>query len=125
MLNIYLLFMNIKYATLKILILLAYSDKQFHENEKKMIIKISKKNDLPINDMDNIENEINNSSKSFTALCLETIKIIDNEIDRKNTLSLLAQLSVADHIFHEDEVHTLELISEHWGMYANSLREYK
>ena len=39
--------MNIKYATLKILILLAYADKEFHENEKKMIIKISKKNDLP------------------------------------------------------------------------------
>ena len=32
--------MNIKYAILKILILLAYADKQFHENEKKMIIKI-------------------------------------------------------------------------------------
>jgi len=37
----------------------------------------------------------------------------------------LAQLSMADFILHEDEIITLELIADKWGMLVSSLRSYK
>ena len=117
--------MENKNEVLKLMILLSFSDKEFHENEEEMIKKLSKKHNLPVEKMNDIYEEIKNSDEDFIDMCVDTIEPIKDLETRKLTLSMLAQLSLADFILHEDEVITLELIAEKWEMYINSLRSYK
>ena len=117
--------MENKNEVLKLMILLSFSDKEFHENEEEMIKKLSKKHNLPVEKMNDIYEEIKNSDEDFIDMCVDTIEPIKDLETRKLTLSMLAQLSLADFILHEDEVITLELIAEKWDMYVNSLRSYK
>ena len=117
--------MENKNEVLKLMILLSFSDKEFHKNEEEMIKKLSKKHNLPVEKMNDIYEEIKNSDEDFIDMCVDTIEPIKDLETRKLTLSMLAQLSLADFILHEDEVITLELIAEKWDMYINSLRSYK
>ena len=117
--------MENKNEVLKLMILLSFSDKEFHENEEEMIKKLSKKHKLPVEKINDIYEEIKNSDEDFIDMCVDTIEPIKDLETRKLTLSMLAQLSLADFILHEDEVITLELIAEKWDMYINSLRSYK
>ena len=111
--------MENKNEVLKLMILLSFSDTEFHENEEEMIKKLSKKHNLPVEKMNDIYEEIKNSDEDFIDMCVDTIEPIKDLETRKLTLSMLAQLSLADFILHEDEVITLELIAEKWDMYIN------
>ncbi len=117
--------MKNKNDVLRLMVLLSFSDKEFHENEEEMIKKLSLKHDLPSEKIDSIFEDIKNSDENFVDMCLETLENIQDEDTRKTTLTMLAQLSMADFILHEDEIITLELIADKWGMLVSSLRSYK
>jgi len=117
--------MKNKNDVLRLMVLLSFSDKEFHENEEEMIKKLSLKHDLPSEKIDLIFEEIKNSDENFVDMCVESLENIQDEDTRKTTLSMLAQLSMADFILHEDEIITLELIADKWGMLVSSLRSYK
>ncbi|MDB2349882.1 TerB family tellurite resistance protein, partial [Alphaproteobacteria bacterium] len=123
--SIRIIIMKNKNDVLRLMVLLSFADKEFHENEEEMIKKLSLKHDLPSEKIDLIFEDIKNSDENFVDMCLETLEKIQDEDTRKTTLTMLAQLSMADFILHEDEIITLELIADKWGMLVSSLRSYK
>ena len=66
--------MENKNEVLKLMILLSFSDKEFHENEEEMIKKLSKHN-LQLRKW-MIFREIKNSDEDFIDMCVDTIEPI-------------------------------------------------
>ena len=108
---------------IRILILLAIADKEFHESEDKMIKSLLKKRNVDMQNYEKIKNEIVNSEDSFDNLCKDSLNKIDNQDDQQDLLKILFVLSMADLILHEDELRFIELCAVEWGIYGNNLKE--
>ena len=107
-------------AIIKILIILANADGNYHGNEQAFIKDIVKNRGVSNKIYNEILNETNDSNKSYKDLCMETVDLIKDPILRKEALSELTNLAAADFILHEDEMFLLQIIAEKWNMFQES-----
>tara|TARA_B110000971_G_C19561733_1_gene299072 strand:+ start:138 stop:497 length:360 start_codon:yes stop_codon:yes gene_type:complete len=108
-------------AIIKLMLILAHADENYHENEEKVIKDIVKKNNIKLSSYQKILEEVKSSTKSYKEECLNALQLIEDEDLRKKTLKSLTNLAAADFILHEDEILLLQLISDEWGMYQHKL----
>jgi uncharacterized tellurite resistance protein B-like protein len=113
--------LNSEEAIVKLMLILAHADENYHENEEKIIKDIVKKNNIKLISYQKILEEVKNSKGSYKEECLKALQLIKDENLRQTTLKSLTNLAAADFILHEDEMLLLQLISDEWGMYQHKL----
>lgn len=104
---------------LKLLLLMAFADKKYMEEEKDLIIDISKQLNISNEKVDNIIDQIENSN-DYTKLCRDTSNLITDKSDREKTLELLSKMIATDKIVHQKELFAYQIIAEEWGMYKEN-----
>jgi uncharacterized tellurite resistance protein B-like protein len=108
--------MNNNEKILKLLLLMAFSDKVYMEEEKEFIKLVSRKLDVTDEKLKNLINEIEKTS-DITKLCRETAREIQNTEDKDKTIKLLSEMMTADKMVHGKEIFALQVIAEEWEMY--------
>ena len=107
---------------IKLLMLMAHADNNFHENEKKILREKITEFKLDSAFFDKNLNEIQKlDNKPFKDACLETIRLIKDSNQRNIALKLLSSLAAEDFIIHQEEMMLLQLIADEWGMYKQRL----
>ncbi len=104
---------------LKLLLLMAFADKKYMEEEKDLIVDISNQLKIPNEKVDNIIDQIENSN-DYTKLCRVTSNLITDKSDREKTLELLSKMIATDKIVHQKELFAYQIIAEEWGMYKET-----
>lgn len=104
---------------LKLLLLMAFADKKYMEEEKDLIVDISNQLKIPNEKVDNIIDQIENSN-DYTKLCRDTSNLITDKSDREKTLELLSKMIATDKIVHQKELFAYQIIAEEWGMYKET-----
>ncbi len=104
---------------LKLLLLMAFADKKYMEEEKDLIVDISNQLKIPNEKVDNIIDQIENSN-DYTKLCRDTSNLITEKSDREKTLELLSKMIATDKIVHQKELFAYQIIAEEWGMYKET-----
>ena len=107
---------------IRILVLLAIADKEFHESEDKMIKNILKEHQIESKNYDVIRDQVLNSPETFDEICANSLKQIKDS-DEQDLLKILFVISMADYILHEDEIRFIELCAKEWGVYGDSFKE--
>ena len=108
--------MNNNEKILKLLLLMAFSDKVYMEEEKEFIKSVSEKLNVTDEKLKILINEIEKTS-DITKLCRETAREIQNIEDKDKTIKLLSEMMTADKIVHGKEIFALQVIAEEWEMY--------
>jgi len=108
--------MNKNEQILKLLLLMAFADKKYMEEEKEIILKISAQLNIDNDKVDFLINEIENI-KDYTKVCRETSKQITDLSDREKTIQLLSEMIASDKIVHQKELFAYQIIAEEWNMY--------
>ena len=108
-------------AIIKLMLILAHADENYHQNEEKIIKQIVKKNKIKLNSYKKKLKEVQKSKNTYKEKCLRVLKAIKDKKSRQKTLTLLTNLASADFILHEDEILLLQLIADEWGMYKSRL----
>ena len=104
---------------LKLLLLMAFADKKYMEEEKDLIKDIAQRLNIPNEKVDLIINEIDKSS-DYTKLCRETSNLITDKSDREKTIKLLSEMIASDKIVHQKELFAYQIIAEEWNMYREN-----
>jgi len=112
--------MNNNDKILKLLLLMAFADKVYMEEEKELINNISIELRLSVEKANEIFAEIQ-KIKDITKECRETANQIQNKQDREKVLDLLSKMITADKIVHKAEIFALQLIAEEWDMYRKEI----
>ena len=108
--------MNNNEKILKLLLLMAFSDKVYMEEEKEFIKSVSEKLNITDEKLKILINEIEKTS-DITKLCRETAREIQNIEDKDKTIKLLSEMMTADKMVHGKEIFALQVIAEEWEMY--------
>tara|TARA_B100000787_G_scaffold29819_1_gene19928 strand:+ start:91 stop:423 length:333 start_codon:yes stop_codon:yes gene_type:complete len=108
--------MNNNEKILKLLLLMAFADKIYMEEEKEFIISVSKKLEVTDEKLQSLINEIEKTT-DITKLCRETAREIINKEDKDKTIKLLSEMMTADKMVHGKEIFALQVIAEEWEMY--------
>ena len=108
---------------IRILVLLAIADKEFHESEDKMIKNILKEHNIDSKNYNIIRDEVLASPETFDEICANSLKQIKDSDEQQDLLKILFVLSMADYILHEDEIRFIELCAREWGVYGDSFKE--
>tara|TARA_B110000259_G_C13784589_1_gene310075 strand:- start:156 stop:488 length:333 start_codon:yes stop_codon:yes gene_type:complete len=108
--------MNNNDKILKLLLLMAFSDKVYMEEEKEFIKSVSEKLNVTDEKLKILINEIEKTS-DITKLCRETAREIQNIEDKDKTIKLLSEMMTADKMVHGKEIFALQVIAEEWEMY--------
>lgn len=108
---------------IRILVLLAIADKEFHESEDKMIKNILKEHNIESKNYNIIRDEVLASPETFDEICASSLKQIKDTDEQQDLLKILFVLSMADYILHEDEIRFIELCAKEWGVYGDSFKE--
>ena len=108
--------MNKNEQILKLLLLMAFADKIYMNEEKDFIKSISKKLEISDENLDSLISEIENAT-DITKLCRETARGIETKADKDKTIKLLAEMITADKMVHGKEIFALQVIAEEWEMY--------
>ena len=108
--------MNNNAKILKLLLLMAFSDKVYMEEEKEFIKSVSEKLNVTDEKLKLLINEIEKTS-DITKLCRETAREIQNIEDKNKTIKLLSEMMTADKMVHGKEIFALQVIAEEWEMY--------
>ena len=108
---------------IRILVLLAIADKEFHESEDKMIKNILKEHNIESKNYNIIRDEVLASPETFDEICANSLKQIKDSDEQQDLLKILFVLSMADYILHEDEIRFIELCAREWGVYGDSFKE--
>ena len=108
---------------IRILVLLAIADKEFHESEDKMIKNILKEHQIESKNYNIIRDEVLASAETFDEICASSLKQIKDTDEQQDLLKILFVLSMADYILHEDEIRFIELCAKEWGVYGDSFKE--
>ena len=101
---------------LELLLLMAFADKVYMEEEKELINEISEKLTIPDRKKQQIIEEVE-QSKNITKECRETANKIINKEDREKTIELLSEMITKDKIVHQKELFAFQIIADEWGMY--------
>ena len=108
--------MNNNEKILKLLLLMAFADKIYMEEEKDFIKSVSKKLEISDENLSQLVNEIE-QAEDLTKLCRETARGIKDKSDKDKTIKLLSEMITADKIVHGKEIFALQVIAEEWEMY--------
>ena len=108
--------MNKNEQILKLLLLMAFADKIYMEEEKDFIKSVSKKLEVSDVNLNQLINEIEQAN-DLTMLCRETARGIEDKSDKDKTIKLLSEMITADKIVHGKEIFALQIIAEEWEMY--------
>ena len=108
---------------IKLLTLMAFSDKEYHEKERKIVERIAKKEGISNNEILKIVTDAKKNKESFYDQCKSCTKLIKDKSIRASTLKNLAKLATIDAIMHEDEMLLLQIVSEEWNMFIPSLKK--
>ena len=108
--------MNNNEQILKLLLLMAFADKVYMEEEKEFIKSISAQLEISQENLDNLIKEIEKTS-DVTKLCRETARGIKDKTDKDKTIKLLSKMMTSDKIVHGKEIFALQVIAEEWEMY--------
>ena len=108
--------MNNNEKILKLLLLMAFSDKVYMDEEKEFIKSVSEKLNVTDEKLKILINEIEKTS-DITKLCRETAREIQNIEDKDKTIKLLSEMMTADKMVHGKEIFALQVIAEEWEMY--------
>ena len=101
-------------AVIKLLILLAVSDHELHDKERKYINRISKNLKIEI-DIDKALDEINFKFRDdFDTACKFYLENIEDKEKRNTTLHQMRELAAADLIVRDREIRFLELTKQIW-----------
>ena len=106
--------MNKKEEILKLLLLMAFADKVYMDEEKDLITKISTGLGISKEKMDKIVDEVE-KTENITEQCRKTAKKIESQEDRDKTIKLLSELMATDKIIHKKELFATQIIAEEWG----------
>jgi uncharacterized tellurite resistance protein B-like protein len=101
---------------LKLLLLMAFADKIYREEEQKFIKSISQSLNIDETTLEETEKEIENLS-DITKKCREIANKIKGKDDRNKTIELLSEMITKDKIVHNKEIFALQLIAEEWNMF--------
>ena len=101
---------------LKLLLLMAFADKKYMDEEKELVNEISKELNISNEKVDSIINEIDKSN-DYTKLCRETSNLIIDKSDKEKTIKLLSKMIASDKIVHQKELFAYQIIAEEWNMY--------
>tara|TARA_B100001057_G_scaffold81027_1_gene76276 strand:+ start:1013 stop:1351 length:339 start_codon:yes stop_codon:yes gene_type:complete len=104
---------------LKLLLLMAFADKKYMEEEKELIFKISSQLNVPNEKVESLIDEIE-KIKDYTKVCRETSKEIIDKSDREKTIQLLSEMIASDKIVHKKELFAYQIIAEEWNMYRGN-----
>jgi uncharacterized tellurite resistance protein B-like protein len=108
--------MNNNEQILKLLLLMAFADKVYMEEEKEFIKSVSAQLEISQENLDNLIKEIEKTS-DVTKLCRETARGIKDKTDKDKTIKLLSEMMTADKMVHGKEIFALQVIAEEWKMY--------
>ncbi|QIZ20917.1 TerB family tellurite resistance protein [Candidatus Pelagibacter giovannonii] len=108
--------MNKNKQILKLLLLMAFADKKYMQEEKDFIKSISKKLEVSDENLNQLINEIEQTN-DLTKLCRETARGIEDKTDKDKTIKLLSEMMTADKMVHGKEIFALQVIAEEWEMY--------
>ena len=108
--------MNKNKHVLKLLLLMAFADKKYMQEEKDFIKSISKKLEVSDENLNQLINEIEQTN-DLTKLCRETARDIEDKTDKDKTIKLLSEMITADKMVHGKEIFALQVIAEEWEMY--------
>ena len=108
--------MNNNEQILKLLLLMAFADKVYMEEEKEFIKSVSAQLEISQENLDNLIKEIEKTS-DVTKLCRETARGIKDKTDKDKTIKLLSEMMTADKMVHGKEIFALQVIAEEWEMY--------
>jgi|TARA_B110000261_G_scaffold159851_1_gene198457 uncharacterized tellurite resistance protein B-like protein len=108
--------MNNNEQILKLLLLMAFADKVYMEEEKEFIKSVSAQLEISQENLDNLIKEIEKTS-DVTKLCRETARGIKDKTDKDKTIKLLSEMITADKMVHGKEIFALQVIAEEWEMY--------
>jgi len=108
--------MNNNEQILKLLLLMAFADKVYMEEEKEFIKSVSARLEISQENLDNLIKEIEKTS-DVTKLCRETARGIKDKTDKDKTIKLLSEMMTADKMVHGKEIFALQVIAEEWEMY--------
>ena len=114
---------NSELIMMKLFILMTMADDEYHEEERKMIHDLCMKYTIASNDLEKVIEDVKNSSEDFISICKQCLSLITNQEIKNKSLKILAELSTADFILHENEIVMLELAAKEWGMTGKSLNE--
>ena len=110
-------------VVLKILIILANADGNYHDNEKIFIGEVANKLGISEETYSEVLEDVMQSKTDYKTQCIETLSLIEDNELRKKTLSQLTNLATADYILHEDEMLLIQIIAEKWNMFQESINE--
>ena len=108
--------MNNNEQILKLLLLMAFADKVYMEEEKEFIKSVSAQLDVSEKNLDSLIEEIE-KTPDVTKLCRDTARCIVNKADKDKTIKLLSEMMTADKMVHGKEIFALQVIAEEWEMY--------
>ena len=108
--------MNSNDEILKLLLLMAFADKVYMEEEKDLITKISNGLGISKEKMDKIVDEVE-KTENITEQCRITAQQIESQDDRNKTIKLLSELMATDKIIHKKELFAIQIIAEEWGKF--------
>ncbi len=108
--------MNNNEQILKLLLLMAFADKVYMEEEKEFIKSVSAQLDISEKNLDSLIEEIE-KTPDVTKLCRETARGIKDKTDKDKTIKLLSEMMTADKMVHGKEIFALQVIAEEWEMY--------
>ena len=101
---------------LKLLLLMAFADKVFMEEEKDLITKISSELEVSKETMDKLVDEVE-KTENVTEQCRTIARKIENQDERDKTIKLLVELMATDKIIHKKELFATQIIAEEWGKF--------
>jgi len=103
---------------LKLILLMAFADLKFQEDEKIYILELCKKLKINNETYTSILKDIKKSTDFFINTCRETAKSITEKKDRESAIQLLSEMMAKDKVVHKTEIFVLQLIAEEWGMFV-------
>ncbi len=116
---------NSELTMMRLFVLMTMIDDEYHEEEKKMVHDLCMKYSISQEQLDNIISDVRDNSIDFISDTYECLKLITNKELKNKSLKILAALSTADFILHENEIVLLELAAKEWGMNGKSIEEIK
>mgnify|MGYP001166807404 CR=1 FL=1 len=103
---------------LKLLLLMAFADKVYMEEEKELINKISSELGVSKEKLSEVISEVE-KTEDITKQCRETANQIQDKQDREKTIKLLSEMITSDKIVHKAEIFALQIIAEEWNMFID------
>ena len=102
---------------LKLLLLMAFADKVYMEEEKELIDNVSNKLKISKDKVKEIVSEVE-KAEDITEESRKIAKKINDKQDTEKTIKLLSEMVATDKIVHQKELFAFQIIAEEWDMFV-------